>query len=113
MRLICGCGRRADGTEFAPRSCEDMKWMSKSVTNESLGLYALSAASASILLASASNLSRSFSCLASSSASLEELQALGQLAELMSDPEVQALISEAEALRDTRVQARMPGFIER
>ncbi|MEL6862664.1 MAG: signal peptide peptidase SppA, partial [Pseudomonadota bacterium] len=50
---------------------------------------------------------------ASSSASLEELKAIGQLAEIMSDPEVQALISEAEALRETRVQARMPSFIER
>ncbi len=49
---------------------------------------------------------------ASSSASLEELKAIGQLAEIMSDPEIQALISEAEALRDTRVQARMPAFIE-
>ena len=50
---------------------------------------------------------------ASSSASVNELKAIGQLAEIISDPEIQALISEAEALRETRVQARMPSFNER
>ncbi len=50
---------------------------------------------------------------ASSSASMEELRAIGQLAELINDPEIQALMIEAETLRDSRIQARMPTFIER
>lgn len=50
---------------------------------------------------------------ASSAASASELKAIGQLAEIINDPEIQALMSEAEALRETRVQARMPSFIER
>lgn len=50
---------------------------------------------------------------ASSAASTRELAALGQLADVLNDPEVQALINEAETLRDSRVQARLPHFIER
>ncbi|MHA7901124.1 MAG: signal peptide peptidase SppA [Henriciella sp.] len=49
----------------------------------------------------------------SAGASAQELRALGQLAEAINDPAVQALIMEAEAARSTRVQARMPNFIER
>lgn len=49
----------------------------------------------------------------SAGASAQELRALGQLAEAINDPAVQALIMEAEAARNTRVQARMPSFIER
>jgi len=50
---------------------------------------------------------------ASSSASVAELKAIGQLAEMINDPEVQALLMEAEAMRNSRIQARMPTFIER
>lgn len=50
---------------------------------------------------------------ASSSASTQELAALGQLADVLNDPDVQALISEAEGLRESRIQARLPHFIER
>ena len=50
---------------------------------------------------------------ASSSASVAELKAIGQLAELINDPEVQALLMEAETMRNSRIQARMPTFIER
>ena len=48
-----------------------------------------------------------------SGASVQELKALGQLAELVNDPEVQALISEVETARSSRIQARMPSFTER
>ncbi|MEO1407890.1 MAG: S49 family peptidase, partial [Pseudomonadota bacterium] len=48
-----------------------------------------------------------------SSASASELKAIGQLAELINDPEVQALITEVEAARSSRIQARMPSFTER
>lgn len=48
-----------------------------------------------------------------SGASVRELKALGQLAEIINDPEVQALITEAEAVRSSRIQARMPSFTER
>lgn len=50
---------------------------------------------------------------ASSGATAAELRAIGQLAEIINDPEIQALITEAEAIRSSRVQARMPTFIER
>lgn len=50
---------------------------------------------------------------ASSSASAAELKAIGQLAEIINDPEVQALLMETEAMRNSRIQARMPTFIER
>jgi len=50
---------------------------------------------------------------ASASASASELKAIGQLAEIINDPEVQALMMEAEAMRNSRIQARMPTFIER
>lgn len=46
-------------------------------------------------------------------ASTEELRAIGQLAELINDPEVQAIITELEAARSSRIQARMPSFSER
>ncbi len=50
---------------------------------------------------------------AQAGASAQELKAIGQLAEFINDPEVQALITEAEAARSSRIQARMPSFIER
>jgi len=50
---------------------------------------------------------------ASSSASVSELKAIGQLAEIINDPEIQALVMEAEAMRNSRIQARMPTFTER
>ncbi|MEM9573484.1 MAG: signal peptide peptidase SppA [Pseudomonadota bacterium] len=50
---------------------------------------------------------------AQASASAQELKAIGQLAEILNDPQVQALITEAEAARSSRIQARMPSFIER
>lgn len=50
---------------------------------------------------------------AQAGASAQELKAIGQLAQIISDPEVQALITEAEAARSSRIQARMPSFIER
>lgn len=50
---------------------------------------------------------------ASSSASAAELKAIGQLAEMINDPEVQALMMEVETMRNSRIQARMPTFIER
>ena len=50
---------------------------------------------------------------ASSGATAAELRAIGQLAEIINDPEIQALITEAETIRSSRVQARMPTFIER
>lgn len=50
---------------------------------------------------------------AQAGASAQELKAIGQLAQIINDPEVQALISEAEAARSSRIQARMPSFIER
>ncbi len=50
---------------------------------------------------------------ASASASAGELKAIGQLAALINDPQVQALIAETEAARSSRVQARMPSFIEK
>ncbi len=49
----------------------------------------------------------------SAGATAQELKALGQLAEAINDPAVQALITEAEAARSSRIQARMPSFIER
>ena len=48
---------------------------------------------------------------AASSAAAEELKAIGQLAQIINDPEVQALISEVEASRSSRIQARMPHLI--
>lgn len=50
---------------------------------------------------------------ASSSASAAELKAIGQLAQVLNDPEIQALLMEAETMRNSRIQARMPTFIER
>nr|WP_070959473.1 signal peptide peptidase SppA [Hyphomonas sp. Mor2] len=50
---------------------------------------------------------------ASSAASAAELKAIGQLAEIINDPEIQALMLEAETLRNSRVQARIPTFTER
>lgn len=50
---------------------------------------------------------------AQAAASAQELKAIGQLAQIINDPEVQALITEAEAARSSRIQARMPSFIER
>lgn len=50
---------------------------------------------------------------ASSAASAAELKAIGQLADVLNDPEIQALLMEAETMRNSRVQARMPTFIER
>ena len=48
-----------------------------------------------------------------SGASASELKAIGQLADLINDPEIQALITEVEAARSSRIQARMPSFTER
>lgn len=50
---------------------------------------------------------------ASAEASASELKAIGQLAEIINDPEIQALIGEAEAARSSRIQARLPNLIER
>ena len=50
---------------------------------------------------------------ASSGASMEELRALGQLAEMINDPQVQAMMAEIETAKNSRIQARMPAFIER
>ncbi|MEM7328532.1 MAG: signal peptide peptidase SppA [Pseudomonadota bacterium] len=50
---------------------------------------------------------------AQSSASAQELKAIGQLATILNDPQMQALLAEAEAAKNTRIQARMPSFIER
>lgn len=50
---------------------------------------------------------------ASAGASAEELRAIGQLAEMINNPEVQAMMSEIEAAQNTRIQARVPTFIER
>ncbi|MEL7042128.1 MAG: signal peptide peptidase SppA [Pseudomonadota bacterium] len=50
---------------------------------------------------------------ASTGATAADLQAIGRLAALVNDPEIQALMSEVEAMRDLRVQARAPTFIER
>ncbi|MFN3211562.1 MAG: signal peptide peptidase SppA [Henriciella sp.] len=50
---------------------------------------------------------------ASSSASAQELKAIGQLAQIVNDPEIQALITEVEAARTSKIQARMPNLIER
>ena len=50
---------------------------------------------------------------ASSSATAQELKALGQLTAVLSDPDVQALMSELEAARGPQVQMRMPSLIER
>jgi protease-4 len=50
---------------------------------------------------------------ASSSASAQELKAIGQLAQIVNDPEIQALITEVEAARTSKIQARMPSLIER
>ncbi|MEL6728704.1 MAG: signal peptide peptidase SppA [Pseudomonadota bacterium] len=49
----------------------------------------------------------------SAGATAQELKALGQLADAINDPTIQALITEAESARNSRVQARMPSFIER
>lgn len=49
----------------------------------------------------------------SASASANELKAIGQLAEIINDPQVQALITEVESARSSRIQARMPALIER
>ncbi|MEL7112129.1 MAG: signal peptide peptidase SppA [Pseudomonadota bacterium] len=49
----------------------------------------------------------------SAGATAQELKALGQLADAINDPAIQALITEAESARNSRVQARMPSFIER
>lgn len=50
---------------------------------------------------------------ASAGASAEELQAIGQLADLLNEPEVQAMIQEVETARSSRIQARIPSFVER
>jgi len=50
---------------------------------------------------------------ASAGASAEELRAIGQLAEMINNPEVQAMMFEIEAAQNTRIQARVPTFIER
>ena len=50
---------------------------------------------------------------ASAEASASELKAIGQLADIVNDPEIQALIGEAEAARTSRIQARLPNLIER
>lgn len=50
---------------------------------------------------------------AQAGASAQELKAIGQLAQIINDPQVQALITEAEAARSSRIQARLPNFIER
>ena len=50
---------------------------------------------------------------ASAGASAEELQAIGQLANLLNEPEVQAMIQEVETARSSRIQARIPSFVER
>ncbi|NQY15108.1 MAG: signal peptide peptidase SppA [Henriciella sp.] len=50
---------------------------------------------------------------AQASTSAQQLEAIGQLADMINDPQVQALIQEAEAARSSRIQARMPSFIER
>ncbi|MEL6858121.1 MAG: signal peptide peptidase SppA [Pseudomonadota bacterium] len=50
---------------------------------------------------------------ASAGASAEQLQAIGQFADMLNDPEVQALIQEVETARSSRIQARIPSFIER
>ena len=50
---------------------------------------------------------------AQASTSAQQLKAIGQLAEIINDPQVQALIQETEAARNSRIQARMPSFIER
>lgn len=49
----------------------------------------------------------------STGATAQELKAIGQLATAINDPEIQALITEVEAARNSRVQARLPSFIER
>jgi len=48
-----------------------------------------------------------------SAASAQELRAIGQLAEMINDPQVQALMIEVEAARESRIQARMPSLTER
>jgi protease-4 len=50
---------------------------------------------------------------ASAGASAAELRAIGQLAEMINNPEVQAMMAEIEAAQNTRIQARVPTFIER
>jgi protease-4 len=50
---------------------------------------------------------------AQASTSAQQLEAIGQLANMINDPQVQALIQETEAARNARIQARMPSFIER
>lgn len=47
------------------------------------------------------------------SASASELKAIGDLATLINDPEVQALIAEVEAAKSARLQARIPNYTER
>ena len=48
-----------------------------------------------------------------SSASVDELKAIGQFAQFINEPEVQALMTEIEAARSNQIQARMPTLIER
>ncbi len=48
-----------------------------------------------------------------SGATAEELKAIGQIAQIINEPEVQALITEIEAARSSQIQARMPTLIER
>lgn len=50
---------------------------------------------------------------AGASASAGELKAIGDLATLINDPEVQALIAEVEAAKSARLQARIPNYTER
>ncbi|MEL6664851.1 MAG: signal peptide peptidase SppA [Pseudomonadota bacterium] len=48
-----------------------------------------------------------------SSASVDELKAIGQFAQFINEPEVQALMTEIEAARSNQIQARIPTLIER
>lgn len=50
---------------------------------------------------------------AQTGASAQELRAIGQLAQIVNDPEVQALLTEVQTARESRIQARMPNLIER
>ena len=48
-----------------------------------------------------------------SASSSSDLAAIGELAALIRDPEVQALMNEVEAAKSSRIQARMPSITER
>ena len=48
-----------------------------------------------------------------STATADELKAIGQFAKIINEPEVQALMTEIEAARSSQIQARMPTLIER